>query len=94
MCHSSKSIDRRAEYYARCASVIAEDPLGFYARAERGRKYLESHRATFVAPPSPSLTSLFARAAKAAAEQVARESRALVPEYAYARGYLLGRDEE
>lgn len=32
------SIDRRAEYYARVAELIAADPLGFYTRAEKGRQ--------------------------------------------------------
>jgi hypothetical protein len=87
MCYASKSIDRRAEYYARCAEVIADDPLGFYARAERGRRYIESHRVAFVAPPSPTLTSIFDRAAEAAARQFEKD-RALVPEVVYAPGYL------
>lgn len=33
-------VDRRAEYYARAAGHIADDPLGFYTRAERGRRWL------------------------------------------------------
>lgn len=32
------SIDRREGYYERCASLIAKDPLGFYVRAEAGRR--------------------------------------------------------
>jgi hypothetical protein len=40
MNYSSMSIDRRAQYYARSAQVIAADPLDFYTRAERGRKLL------------------------------------------------------
>jgi hypothetical protein len=39
MTYASTSIDRRAEYYARCASVIAADPLDFYTRAEKGRRF-------------------------------------------------------
>jgi hypothetical protein len=39
MTYASTSVDRRAEYYARCASVIAADPLDFYTRAEKGRKF-------------------------------------------------------
>jgi hypothetical protein len=35
----STSVDRRAEYYARSAAVIAADPLDFYTRAEAGRRY-------------------------------------------------------
>lgn len=40
MTYASTSVDRRAAYYARCASVIAADPLDFYTRAERGRRFL------------------------------------------------------
>jgi hypothetical protein len=35
----NSTTDRRAEYYQRAAKVIAEDPLGFYTRAEKGRRY-------------------------------------------------------
>jgi hypothetical protein len=38
--YATFSIDRRAEYYARIADLIAADPLDFYTRAERGRKLL------------------------------------------------------
>jgi hypothetical protein len=40
MTYASTSIDRRAEYYAKCADVIANDPLDFYTRAEKGRRFL------------------------------------------------------
>ena len=40
MTYASTSVDRRAAYYARCASVIAADPLDFYTRAEKGRRFL------------------------------------------------------
>lgn len=40
MNYSTMSIDRRAQYYARSAEIIAADPLDFYTRAERGRKFL------------------------------------------------------
>ena len=40
MTYASTSIDRRAEYYAKCADVIAADPLDFYTRAEKGRRFL------------------------------------------------------
>lgn len=40
MSYASMSIDRRAEYYARCAELIAADPLDFYTRAEKGRRIL------------------------------------------------------
>ena len=38
MTYASTSIDRRADYYARAAEVIAADPLDFYTRAEKGRR--------------------------------------------------------
>lgn len=40
MSYSTMSIDRRAQYYARSAEIIAADPLDFYTRAERGRKFI------------------------------------------------------
>lgn len=40
MNYSTKSIDRRAQYYARSAQIIAADPLDFHTRAERGRKLI------------------------------------------------------
>lgn len=43
MTYASTSVDRRAEYYARCASVIAADPLDFYTRAEKGRRFQAEH---------------------------------------------------
>jgi hypothetical protein len=42
MTYASMSIDRRAEYYTRCAPLIAADPLSFYTRAEKGRQFLAS----------------------------------------------------
>lgn len=42
MSYASISIDRRADYYARCAALIAADPLDFYTRAERGRRFQAS----------------------------------------------------
>jgi hypothetical protein len=38
MNYASISIDRREAYYERAASLIAADPLGFYCRAEAGRR--------------------------------------------------------
>jgi hypothetical protein len=32
-------IDRREAYYERVAKVIAADPLDFYCRAEKGRRF-------------------------------------------------------
>lgn len=43
MTYASTSIDRRADYYARCAELIAADPLDFYTRAEKGRRFQASH---------------------------------------------------
>lgn len=40
MRYASTSIDRRADYYARIAPLIAADPLDFYTRAERGRRFM------------------------------------------------------
>ena len=62
MSYSSTSIDRRAAYYARCAELIANDPLDFYCRAEKGRQYLESRRGPDPVEPmqaTPVLASLF-----------------------------------
>jgi hypothetical protein len=42
MNYSSTSIDRRAAYYARTATLIAANPQDFYARAENGRKFQTS----------------------------------------------------
>jgi len=41
MTYASTSIDRRADYYSRCAATIAADPLSFYIRAEKGRRWME-----------------------------------------------------
>lgn len=38
MQYASISVDRREAYYERCATLIAADPLGFYTRAENGRR--------------------------------------------------------
>lgn len=37
--YETMSIDRRPDYYANAAELIANDPLGFYTRAERGRRW-------------------------------------------------------
>lgn len=37
MTYASISIDRREAYYERAASLIARDPVDFYARAAHGR---------------------------------------------------------
>ena len=58
MTYASISIDRRAEYYARCAELIAADPLDFYTRAEKGRKFLASHLnpKDYAAPTAPPVS--------------------------------------
>jgi len=42
MTYASTSVDRRAIYYTRAANVIAADPLDFYTRAEKGRRWQAS----------------------------------------------------
>ena len=64
MNYASISIDRREAYYERAAQLIAADPLGFYCRAEAGRrvqgnikpKDLQPFRALDEAPGKRSLT--------------------------------------
>ena len=64
MNYASISIDRREAYYERAASLIAKDPLGFYCRAEAGRrvqgnikpKDLQPFNAMDVAPAKRGLT--------------------------------------
>jgi hypothetical protein len=56
MSYASMSIDRRADYYARCAGLIAEDPLDFYTRAEKGRRYLARQ---FQVQHAPMVSDLF-----------------------------------
>lgn len=53
----SMSIDRRAEYYAKIAEHIAKDPLDFYTRAEKGRRWLYD-RFRIVAAPLPSAAEI------------------------------------
>jgi hypothetical protein len=48
MTYASTSIDRRAAYYSRCAALIAADPLDFYTRAEKGRRFLASRLNPYV----------------------------------------------
>jgi hypothetical protein len=58
MTYASTSIDRRAQYYAKCADVIASDPLDFYTRAEKGRRFLttwmSAHAIASLQRPEPS----------------------------------------
>ena len=73
MSYASTSIDRRAEYYARCAELIAADPLDFYTRAEKGRRIL----ANWMGPRAaqmPNTAELF-NAAIAGKEQDAQPQR-------------------
>lgn len=49
--------DRRPEYYARVADALAADPLDFYTRAERGRRW----QSGFVARAFPSPHELLLR---------------------------------
>jgi len=64
MNYASISIDRREAYYERCASLIAKDPLGFYSRAEAGRRVqgqikpqdLQPFHATDALPAKRALT--------------------------------------
>lgn len=65
MKYAQISIDRRAEYYERAASLIAADPLGFYARAEKGRQVQAAIKPKDLQPFSP------ASAAPAQEERVA-----------------------
>lgn len=64
MSYASMSIDRRADYYARCAALIAADPLDFYTRAERGRRF-QASRLSF--PVTPAQEAMLASTATAAA---------------------------
>ena len=76
MSYASMSIDRRAEYYARCAELIAADPLDFYTRAEKGRRIL----ANWMAPGAariPNMADLF-NAAVAAKEVPAQQRMKLI----------------
>ena len=58
MTYVSTSIDRRAQYYARIAPLIATDPITFYSRAEKGRLYLASRRSGSDAPaPAANVVS-------------------------------------
>ena len=46
------TIDRRAEYYARAAPLIAADPLGFYTRAEKGRRIIAARLSIHAMQPA------------------------------------------
>ena len=39
MRYETRTTDNRADYYAGIADLIAADPLDFYVRAERGRRW-------------------------------------------------------
>ncbi len=49
-------IDRRAAYYRRAADIIAADPLDFYTRAEKGRRF-QARFVVVVAPAAPAVKS-------------------------------------
>ena len=57
MTYASTSIDRRAEYYAKCADVIASDPLDFYTRAEKGRRFIAGW--LYASTAAPAMADLF-----------------------------------
>lgn len=50
------TIDRRAEYYARAAPLIAADPLGFYTRAEKGRRIIAARLSIHAMQPANIVT--------------------------------------
>jgi hypothetical protein len=75
MTYASTSIDRRAAYYARCAELIANDPLDFYCRAEKGRQYLAARCVPDPIEPmqaTPVLSALFGIAARRNAKMQSR----------------------
>jgi hypothetical protein len=77
MSYASMSIDRRAEYYARCAELIAADPLDFYTRAEKGRRVL----ANWMGPRAahvPAMADLFNAAITRRNEETPNRSMVLI----------------
>lgn len=58
MTYASTSIDRRADYYARSAPLIAADPLDFYTRAENGRRFQMSRLDLRASKPKPIAPTL------------------------------------
>jgi hypothetical protein len=82
MRYASTSIDRRAAYYARCAEVIANDPLDFYTRAEKGRQYLADHRLAgeVTTASTPVLAALFGLGAKRTTTPRSRRPIDVAPE--------------
>ena len=58
MTYASTSIDRRADYYARSAPLIAADPLDFYTRAENGRRFQMSRLNLRASKPKPTAPTL------------------------------------
>ena len=64
--YASTSIDRRADYYARCAELIARDPLDFYTRAEKGRR-IQASRIKGYHDAQPQASSMPAALAKGVA---------------------------
>lgn len=76
MTYASMSIDRREAYYERCAALIAKDPLGFYSRAEAGRRIQSAIKPKDLQPFAQSVEPLPAEAAPAVDIQTARAKRA------------------
>lgn len=80
MTYASTSVDRRAEYYARSAAVIAADPLDFYTRAERGRRFQATRQWMGVrAPQSSAVVRYLSDARREAFAPLATDSVALLP---------------
>ncbi len=80
MTYASTSVDRRAEYYARSAAVIAADPLDFYTRAERGRRFQASRQWMGVRPPqSNSVVHYLSDARRDAFAPLPSDAVALLP---------------
>lgn len=65
--YETVSTDRKAAYYANVAPLIAADPLFFYTRAEKGRKWLAAMNA-----PKPQTNVVFMLAKRANRKGIAR----------------------
>jgi hypothetical protein len=55
---AGRSIDRREAYYERAARLIAADPLGFYTRAEEGRRVQSRIKRGDYVTPKPVSTNV------------------------------------
>lgn len=76
MTYASISIDRREAYYERAAALIAADPLGFYTRAEAGRKLQSAIRPKDLQPFKPAPLRLVFQATPARVVDLAERKRA------------------